>query len=387
VDPGHGGEQLTGRCDVAPPPPVVADAHRPALPPAVQLLPFLLAEVGLAADTEDLLDSAIGEDLGCRVDEPPERTNGLISARRGQLRARDGVDASHRGVPAVMRRAPRPRPRQRRRRSGDHRPCRSEGQALQDPAAEPDLLAPWSAESRVQGGPGLPRPAGLSYARQSVTLRPDRGALLLYTEEQGEGQALSCRQVAEPVGARGFNLVGRRPAERELCSPDGGRQRWTRGGPDRRRAPEVTSGAERAPCCELPLDDGEAAHEHVRGPPAEVMPPLALRHEKRVCQHGPAGRRLERRLQHQGVLDVLPGRLADAGGAELPVARHRVEQRAEHASRVEARRAHPGDAAVTVHQRRRLAVGHERQARDLGRPGTAHVKRIPRRAARKSDQR
>ena len=86
---------------------------------------------------------------------------------------------------------------------------------------------------------------------------------------------------------------------------------------------------------------------------------------QRVAHEHPAGRRLPRRQQH-----VRP-RLVDARGGhvdperpEAERARLAVEQRAEHARRVEARDAQPVDRPVGRDQRARVAVRQERVVGD-----------------------
>ena len=88
-------------------------------------------------------------------------------------------------------------------------------------------------------------------------------------------------------------------------------------------------------------------------------------HDERLAHLEPPGRHLPRRDEHvrAGLVDPL-GRHVDAERREAEVARLAVEQRAEHAGRVERGHAQPLDRAVGRHERAGVAVGQERVVGD-----------------------
>ena len=110
------------------------------------------------------------------------------------------------------------------------------------------------------------------------------------------------------------------------------------------------------------------AHEHVVGVLVGGRPrvgcdrilPAAGPHRQRVAHDHPAGGRLPRGHERVGprLVDPVAGDV-DPERGEPEAARAAVEQRAEHARRVEARDAQPVDRAVRGHERARVAVGEE----------------------------
>ncbi len=181
-----------------------------------------------------------------------------------------------------MRRAAGALPWQRRRRGGDHSPGRGEGQALQDATAEPDLLLPRAAEAGVQPGPRLPGLHRVLREGDGLGLGAVLDGLTRGPAEQGEGQALAGRQIAQPMRSGCSDLVRRRPAQGELDRAERRRQGWTVGAPHRRRTPEVAPGTEVALRGETALRDGERAHQRMRRPQSQLVPSLALPDEQRV---------------------------------------------------------------------------------------------------------
>ena len=120
---------------------------------------------------------------------------------------------------------------------------------------------------------------------------------------------------------------------------------------------------------DLAVEADRHAHEHVLGvfvggrPRVrrdQILAPARAERE-RVAYRRPAGRRRPGRQQRVGARLVdARGRHVDAERAEPERAGLAVEQRAEHARRVEARHAQPVDRAVGRHQRARVAVGEKR---------------------------
>ena len=93
----------------------------------------------------------------------------------------------------------------------------------------------------------------------------------------------------------------------------------------------------------------------------------ARSHRQRVAHDDPARRRLPRRHQRVGprLIDPVTGDV-DPEWGEPEAARAAVEQRTEHARRVEPRDAQPVDRAVRGHKRARVAVGKEPVVGDRG---------------------
>ncbi len=112
----------------------------------------------------------------------------------------------------------------------------------------------------------------------------------------------------------------------------------------------------------------DRAHQHVIGVVVgggpcmrrDLVLAVPRAHREGVANHDPAGRRLPGRQQDVGArLVEHAGRVVDAERPEPEGARLSVEQRAEHARRVEARHAQPVDCPVGRHQRARVAVREE----------------------------
>ncbi len=124
---------------------------------------------------------------------------------------------------------------------------------------------------------------------------------------------------------------------------------------------------------DVALEADDRAHQHVVGVVIGGRPSvgrdgvvtLARPHRQRVAHQRPAGRGLPGRGD-----DVRPGlvdarrRHVDSEGPEPERARLAIEQRSEHARRVEARDAEPVDRAVRSQKRARMAVREERVVGD-----------------------
>ena len=107
----------------------------------------------------------------------------------------------------------------------------------------------------------------------------------------------------------------------------------------------------------------------VRGRPAVGVRPLLLvmprADQQHVADDDPAAGRVPARLQDHRARQVAPrGRHLDAVGADPEHAGIAVQDRPEHARRVEPRQAHPLDVAARRHQRARLAIREEGVVRD-----------------------
>ena len=102
-------------------------------------------------------------------------------------------------------------------------------------------------------------------------------------------------------------------------------------------------------------------------------------HHQRVADDEPPGRRLPRRLQHQGARQVAAGSgEADVVGAEPEAPRAAVEHRGEHAGGVGSRHAHPLHRTARGDEAGRLAVRQERVVRDQREraPGEVRAERL-----------
>ena len=92
---------------------------------------------------------------------------------------------------------------------------------------------------------------------------------------------------------------------------------------------------------------------------------IARAHGQRVADHDPARRRVPRREEgvRAGLVDA-GRRDVDTERAQPERAGLAIQQRAEHARRVEARHAQPVDRSIGRHQRAGVAVGEERVVGD-----------------------
>ena len=138
------------------------------------------------------------------------------------------------------------------------------------------------------------------------------------------------------------------------------------------------------------VDAFGGAHKHVLGVLVGRRPgvrcdrilPTARPHRQGVAHDHPAGGRLPRGHERVGPRLIDPaGGDVDPERAEPEPARAAVEQRAEHAGRVEARDAQPVDRAVGSHERARMAIGEE------GVVGDRRERRPRRRALRRRSAR
>ena len=226
--------------------------------------------------------------------------------------------------------------------------------------------APAQPGAPVAGG-GVQPPVGLlDVLHRGQVLRPGQRAVHLVAFVQHvPGPDPVSLDAEREVGLQAHRLlrpggVGRVPAVAD--------QR-----PLRRR----TAVVERRLADQLDLDGSfqaaDGAHQHVVGVVVGRRPgvrgdrvlPLPRAHRQRVPDQDPAGRRLPRGGDDVRAGLVRPrGRMAHPERPEPEVAGLPVEQRAEHAGRVEARDAQPADPPVRRDQRAGVAVGQERVVGD-----------------------
>ena len=139
--------------------------------------------------------------------------------------------------------------------------------------------------------------------------------------------------------------------------------------PLRRRAPVVEDRLAHQLDLDIALQAHDGAHQHViavvvggrPGVRRDLVLVVPWSHGQRIANQYPAHRRVPRREKGVGTGLVDAGcRDVDAEGAQPEAAGLTVEERAEHAWRVEARHAEPVDRAVRRDERPGVAVGQER---------------------------
>ena len=110
---------------------------------------------------------------------------------------------------------------------------------------------------------------------------------------------------------------------------------------------------------DLTGDALDQAEQQVRGAHPELVVALSFGERHRVGQFHRAGLGRERRLDHQGAVDVAALAAVLARRPDLPMAARRVEDLREYGRAVVARQAQPADGPVAVDQRRGIAVRQE----------------------------
>jgi hypothetical protein len=172
---------------------------------------------------------------------------------------------------------------------------------------------------------------------------------------------------AHPVTLDAEREIGLQP-DRRVGSVGIGAVTMLGDGPLRRDASVVEHGRARQLQLDLAVEAQCGAHEQVLGVfvgrrarvRRDAILAASRAEDQRVADDRPAARRLPRRQQDVRARLVDPRRGdVDAERPEAEVAGLTVEQRAEHARRVEARHAQPVDAAVGRDERAGVAVGEE----------------------------
>ena len=210
---------------------------------------------------------------------------------------------------------------------------------------------------------------------------------MLRPRERGEQRVAFLHQRSRG-GARAFEAephVGRETQHacrrrRRARPPRGSRRRRTPSGPgpavvERRRAVEVD--------LHLAVHAAHEPQEHVVGVVVRRRSPVGVRavflvvprpDQQHVADDDPAAARPPARLQHHRPRQVTArGGHRHAVGAEPEHARVAVEDRAEHARRVEAGQAEPLDVAARGNERARRAVGQEAVLGDRREGADAHI--------------
>ena len=350
----------------------VADPYRPGAGVAGQLVAGRLGEVTAPVDPVHDLQGAVV--VGLEVGDELHELVGLPVEPQEVQRLQGEGRVPHPGVAVVPVALATRRLGQRRGQRRDRRAGRHVGQALDGQRRALDRLAPAVVGQPGSAQPGAPVAGGgvqppvglLDVLHRGQVLRPGQRAVHLVAFVQHvPGPDPVSLDAEREVGLQADRLlrpggVGRVPAVAD--------QR-----PLRRR----TAVVERRLADQLDLDGSfqaaDGAHQHVVGVVVGRRPgvrgdrvlPLPRAHGQRVPDQDPAGRRLPRGGHDVRAGLVRPrGRMAHPERPEPEVAGLPVEQRAEHAGRVEARDAQPADPPVRRDQRAGVAVGQERVVGD-----------------------
>ena len=351
----------------------VSDPHRLSAPVAAQVVERRLGQLLLAADPVHDLKLRIAR--ADRLHEGHEVRRLVVEAERVEGPEGEGGVADP-GVAVVPVADAAGRLGERGRQRRDHAARRRVHQPLQGEGRALELRAP-----PVVGEPAAPQPLApaLRGLLEQLLGLVDVGGHVGGVARPAEGDvaAVAGRELPAAVERPVGDVEGdvREQAQLALPDPCGCAEavlvRLPAGGLAAVVGPRLAD--------ELRLDlAGRAVHrpdQHVMG--AEPLARLALDllhgHDQAVADHRPA------RLGRPGRLDhVRPGQVA-AGegdplvGTEPQPSRVAIEDRAEHARRVEAGQAEPLDRAVGGEQGAGLAVGEEAVGADRGkRSRTGH---------------
>ena len=346
----------------------VADADRARAGVAGEVVARGLGQVAAPVDPVHDLQRAVL--VGLEVGDELHELVGLPVEVEVVQRLQGEGRVAHPGVAVVPVALAARRLGQRRGQRGHRRAGGHVGQALDRQRGALDRRHPL-----VVGKPG----AGEPRAPEAGRLRQPRVGVV---EVGRRGEALGPRQRAVELVA-----LGEQVARAHRVALDA--ERHVRAQPDRLLGPagvgDVAVVAHERPLArdaavvedglahELDLDVAvDAAHradEQVLGVVVGRRPGVrrdgvlgaARAHGQRVAHDDPAARGVPRRLEDVGARLVAPaGRDVDPERGEAEVARLAVEQRPEHARRVEARDAEPADAAVGRDERAGVAVREER---------------------------
>ena len=301
-----GRQQLAVAVDLPLGPCSVADAHRGAAPPAVQMGEHPLGQVALAAHAEDDLQVRTTAKGGGRSGaEEGEESGRLVRAGSHPQGIHGETGVTDPGVAVVPVAAAAGGLRQRGRRRRHDRAGRVVGQGLEYPAARMDQFPPRPGVRLVNVRPGPPAGDGVLQPPDQLVLGPDarhRTARLAVVQPEREPFAGRYAEAADHRSRAGRQACWR-GQDRDVgaAAPfDAPADRAQ----ERRDKPVLGSGH----VLQLQLDPaGEALYlsqQQAGGTAAERMTPVARTEGQGVDDRDRAGGRGEGRLQHHRLVEI-----------------------------------------------------------------------------------